>query len=234
MDIAEKTLKKIEEENIKPEPRWHFILRDCSLWAAFVGSIFIGAIAVSAIIFMLTDQDWNIYKILDRSLFKHILISLPYLWILVLLILVLVAYCNFKLTKDGYKYEMHRVAICSILISLVLGFVLFVGGLGEIIHNILSNQVPFYNNLVYDRGDVWDRPDKGLLSGKILEINQEAGIITVRDFNGKIWKIKNEIVRYSGPSFFQIGDRIKIIGTLGPDMIFMAEEIDPWAKIKPR
>jgi ABC-type dipeptide/oligopeptide/nickel transport system permease component len=118
MDVAEKTLKKIEEEHIKPEPRWHFILKDCSLWVAFIGSIFIGAIAISASIFMLTDQDWNVYRVLDRSLFKHILISLPYLWIIILLILMLLAYYNFKSTKGGYRYEMHTVVLCSILKTL--------------------------------------------------------------------------------------------------------------------
>ncbi len=125
MDISEKTFKKIEEENITPKARWRFLLKDYSIWLFFAIAVAVGAIAVSTIIFMLTTNDWDIYERLGRSFFEHIFFSMPYFWILIFLVFILVAYNDFKYTRLGYRYEMRLIILGSVAMSLFLGLVIF-------------------------------------------------------------------------------------------------------------
>lgn len=227
MDISEKTLKKIEEENITPKARWRFLLRDYSIWLFFAISVGVGALAVSTIIFMLTSNDWDIYEYLDRSLFEHIFVSMPYFWILILLSFILVAYADFKYTRRGYRYEMYLIILGSVVMSLLLGLVIFFSGFGESVHNIFMEQVPFYNNLVSDKREVWSNPQKGLLGGQIIEVKDQDEFM-VKDFTGRIWTIEKEGIEFFNPELVRDGNEVELIGRLGPDNIFFVKEMRPW------
>ena len=234
MDISQKTLKTIEEKKIRPEAKWHFLLKDYSLWFFFVFSVILGALSVSAILFMVTDHDWDVYEYLDRSLFEHVFISMPYLWISILLFLMFFAYYDFEHTRQGYRYEIHKIILASVLISIIFGAVLFFGGVGQGIHEVFSRQVPFYNNLVYDKYDVWDNPQKGLLSGEITNVENENEFL-LRDFKGNFWRIDKEeslecLDRCFDESLIQTGRQIKLIGQMGTDSIFFVKAIRPWYK----
>jgi hypothetical protein len=228
MDVSEKTLKTIEEEKITPQPRWHFLLKDYFIWVLFTASIIIGAMATSAILFMLTANDWDVYDYLDRTLFQYIFISLPYLWILVLAVFIIAAYYNFKYTRRGYHYEIYVIILGSVLISALLGLVLFFGGLGEGIHEIFAKQVPFYNDLVYDKKDVWNNPAKGLLGGQFINVENEQNGFLLRDFNGKIWQIKKGNSLCCDSSLIQTGKEVELIGRMEDENLFFVSSMRPW------
>lgn len=227
MSVSEKTLKTIEEKKITPEPRWHFSLRDYFFWFLFFVSIIVGSLATSAILFMLFSNDWDVYEYLDRSLFEHIFISMPYLWISILVLFIFAAYYNFKYTRRGYRYEIYIIVFGSVLISIAAGSVLFYSGLGEGIHEIFMEQVPFYNNLVYDKEDVWDNPRKGLLAGEMTDIEDQDDFI-LRDFNGKIWLIKRGDPLCCDPALIRRGKEVELIGRMEDDNIFFVNSMRPW------
>jgi len=227
MDLPEKTLKIIKEEKITPRARWLFLLKDYSVWLLFIISVFVGAISTSTIIFMLTTNDWDIYEHLDRSLFSHIFFSMPYFWILILLAFILVAYNDFRYTRRGYHYEMRLIIFGSVVASMILGLIIFFAGFGESIHKLFMEQVPFYNNLVSDRQDVWSNPQKGLLGGWITEVKNQNEFM-IKDFNGKIWTIEKEDMESFNSKLVQAGNEVELIGQLSQDSIFFVQEIRPW------
>jgi hypothetical protein len=203
------------------------LLKDYFLVASFFVSIIVGAMAVSAIIFMLTVNDWDVYEYLDRSLFEHIFVSMPYLWISALLIFILAAYYNFKYTRRGYHYEMYIIVLASVVISLILGLILFLSGVSEDIHNIFMKQVPFYNNLVYDTRTVWDNPQRGLLGGKIIKVENQNDFM-LQDFHGKAWLVEREGLKCCNPSFVKVGEEVEMIGRMEDGNIFFVKMMRPW------
>ena len=86
--VSKKVLKTIEEKKITPKPRWHFVLKNYVFWFFLAITTFIGALAVTAVLFMLLDYDWDVFEYLDRGLFEHIFISIPYFWLAVLFLQV--------------------------------------------------------------------------------------------------------------------------------------------------
>jgi len=236
-DLALKTLSRLETEHLKPRPRWHFLLKNYVLWGVGIFSLLLGSVAVATIIFMLTDHEWEVYEYLDRTWWQHVLISLPYFWLIVLAGLTVLTFYNFKHTRYGYRYMSYLVTLGSIIISLLLGLVLYWRGLGATLDNLLSNQLPLYNKLVYTKQDVWQNPEHGLLGGYIIELIDGNNFL-LRDFANNWWQVYSRDAEWSYGVKPKVGLLVKITGDNWGGRRFYAEDILPWksyqrVKVKP-
>lgn len=233
MSISGKILKTIEEEHITPQSKWHFLLKDVFLWGFFGISVIVGALAVDTIIFMLKTYDWDVYVYLDRSPLAHAFFAIPFLWIAVLAIFTVLAYFNFKYTRRGYRHAVYAVVLFTIMASVVLGTILFFAGFDSEVHETLSRQVPFYNDLIYDKYNIWNNPQKGLLGGQVIKEEGEDQFL-LKSFKGKIWYVKeNDLicgVECPGETLVATGTQLKLIGHEGQDNVFFVETIRPWVK----
>ena len=97
--ITKKVLEKIKKEEIKPEAKWKFLLKDYFVWALFALSIIVGALAVSVIIFGIKISDWGMYDKLAGGPVKFLIMTLSYFWLLIFVAFISVAYYNLKHTK---------------------------------------------------------------------------------------------------------------------------------------
>ncbi|MBU1152058.1 hypothetical protein KJ632_04520, partial [Patescibacteria group bacterium] len=101
--FAKNILKKIRDQHISPRPRWEFLLKDYTMWVAFGLCVIIGGIASSVTIFRLINSDWDVYERTGHSFASFAFESMPYFWILLFALFVVIAYLNFTHTKKGYK-----------------------------------------------------------------------------------------------------------------------------------
>lgn len=231
--LCDKVLEKIKEEKIEPKPRWQFLLKDCFVWIAFAISVVIGAIAFCVILDAFTDNDWDVYKYAIENPLERIMISLPFIWIVVLILFLGLAYYNYKNTKSGYRHEAYVIFGLSIATGIIFGAVFHFGfGMGEKAEDFLAENLPFYNkiNSHCSNREVWLQPEKGLLAGEILSVSAPDNF-DLEDFSGMSWKIeKNEDVIIRGNSALYEKEEVKIIGEKEKDYIFHAIEIRPWRK----
>ena len=227
MDIADKTLKTIEEKHITPRARWRFLAKDYFLWVSLGASVVLGALSVSALIFELVEQDWDVYSYFGRNIFTHVIFLMPYLLISLATILTVMAYYNFKYTQKGYHYEIYAVILGSISASLIFGGILYFSGLGSGIHEAFE-QVPFYDNLTYNKEDVWNNPQLGLLGGEITSAKSQNDFV-LRDFNGRVWEIKTASdTSCCNYSLVRAGQKVELIGQWESDGTFLVNSIRPW------
>ncbi len=224
---AEKILKNIKEKKIKPKAKWLFLVRNYLVWLMFGLAIFIGAIATSVIIFSLTSNDWDLYKVLEKNFVSFAIISIPYIWVIVLILFSLLSYFNYKHTKTGYRVEPIKTISLSVVLSIVLGSVLFMGGFGEFIDYKLSKDIPYYEKMMAQRQLIWNNPEKGLLAGKIIEMNNKNDFY-INSLSGEKWHIIGNDILWKGRANGKEGEKIKIIGRIMGDKVFVAEEIRPW------
>lgn len=220
---------EINKKQLTPTPRWHFLLKNYVIWLFALLATLLGSLAVATIIFILTDHDWDIFRYLDRSLFEHIFISIPYIWLIILILLVSIVQYNVIHTKRGYKYKTSLVLIGSILCSILFGGALFSLGINSEIHELFLKQVPLYKNSIYTKENIWIFPEKGLLSGTIIEINNEEFLLS--DLNKKIWTITtSDDTKWETDPTLKIGEKIKLIGAQNNINTFSAFIIRPWNK----
>lgn len=221
----EKILEKIKQANVKPTPKWEFWLRNLALWLFFVIAIVVGSLATSVVIFTIVHADWA-SRLPDFSPLKKLLVNIPYVWLAIMLLFVVVAYFNFRQTKKGYRYSAYWVVMASVLISVVLGSVVYAVGGGERLEQLVYERVPFYQQMIKFRARPFVSPEQGLIGGVVVEINSDT--VEVIDFTGRTWLIPTTSQN------LEVGQRVRISGQQATVQEFEAERIEEWFRPGPR
>jgi len=229
-NISNEVLKKIKDNNIKPKPRWYFITKNYFIWSVFGISIILGSFAFSMVLFIIKQLDWDIYHYVGDSFLKTVFISLPYLWLIFLILFIGVAYYNFTHTKRGYRFKFISIFLISLIISTTLGTGLYFNGFSEKLENIFLKKIPYYGRLVYSCDEQWMQPKRGLLAGTIIETGLLENNFILMDLDDKRWKIEAGKATWKGKIAPEIDLKIKLIGKPIDDNNFEAMEIRPWQK----
>ncbi len=186
-NLTQKIIEKIEQHKLKPKPKWEFILKEYFVWALATISLIIGSLGFAVVIYMIKNNDWDLYDRVSPSLFSFVFASLPYFWIILLAIFILLVYYIFRQTKAGYKHRIVLIFIFSIVLSILLGTIFYSTGLGAKLERQFDERLPIYRRLMDTRMRMWDRPkDSGILAGRILNIlNQQE--LNLEDLHNRHW-----------------------------------------------
>lgn len=227
-NISKQVLDKIKDKKIEPKAKWQFLLKDSIVWVLFGLSIFVGALATAAAIFNIKFSDWDVYDRAPGGRSGFLLEVLPYFWVIILIMLVVTAYYNFKHTKKGYKYNIVSIILLSLVASLVLGGASYSLGLGEKMEYRATRHLPFYKGLDQRKMDMWQRAPEGLLAGKIMKIYEHK--MDLEDLKNKLWEVETGNAEIMPMVILKEGEMIKMIGRTQSGKIFIAERIMPWQR----
>jgi hypothetical protein len=206
--FPQEILDKIKD--LKPKPRWQFLLKDYFIWFLAVLALLFSSLALAVIMYMLVNNDWDVYRNISNSLLEFIFLTLPYFWLVFLGIFILITHYNFRHTKKGYKFSLSKIFLLSLVFNIFLGTFLYNIGLGQAIDNLVARNLPFYKQLINKRQHIWSNIDEGFLGGVVMSIDDQE--IKLRDIEGNIWIIKHFNTSTPGFVNLQIGQPIRIIG----------------------
>jgi len=223
---SQKLINKIISEHIKPSPRWHFVFKNYIFWIVFFMFIIFGGIAFSIILYAVAESDLNLFMSLSHSRIQFLIASLPFLWILFLIIFLIISIFVIRRTRTGYRYPLLKILSINIVISILLGVTFFYTGGAERMEQIFAENIPVYKGIEENKISRWSDPESGSLAGVIIEGSNE--IILIEDFSGKKWEIDIKEIIINQRVSLEIGGKIKIIGEILEDNIFAAQEIRSW------
>lgn len=225
-NFGKELLEKIKEKKLKPKSRWHFLLKRYGIWTIGIFSLVIGALAFSVIIYFLKYNDWDIYEELSDSFLGFVFLTLPYFWLLFLLLFIFIIYYDLKHTKKGYRYSLPIVLAISVGSSMLLGAIFFQAGFGEIIDEAAGKNLPLYERFINPRVQLWTQPEHGRLSGLVIKKLSEDEIIVLTHemlkWNALLFDAKR-------PNDFKIkvGRPIRLMGEKTGNQVFHAIKILP-------
>ncbi len=227
--VSNQVLNIIKDNRIKPKPRWYFLTKNYLIWSLFSLSVILGSISFSMVLFITRQLDWDIYRYVGESWLKTVFISLPYFWVIFLLIFLGVAYYNFIHTRRGYRFKIFSILLSSLIISIILGSLFYARGFSESLENIFREKIPYYNKMVYTWERQWMQPERGLITGTIQEIDlsRQTDFVLI-DLNNNLWKIEAANALWKGKLAPYPGLKLKIIGQIKDTNIFEAKEIRIW------
>ncbi|MGD9158006.1 MAG: hypothetical protein PVG39_06340 [Desulfobacteraceae bacterium] len=226
-DISKDTLGKIKEQGIVPRTKGYFLLKQSTVWGLFLLSVILGSIAASAAIFQINNTEWELFRHYRHSILEFILLFIPCFWVLFLAGFSVVAYYYFRRTQSGYRYRTVTVVALSVLLSVIVGAVLYAAGFSERLESVFEEKLPFYRGVTDHNRMVWMSPDKGLLAGKIIGIPEE-GMIRLKDLDGEEWNVITNGATWRGRLIPAIDLEIKLLGTRTGKDSFKAQEVRPW------
>lgn len=229
--ISTQVLEQIKQEEVKPKPRWTFLLKDWVLWGTGAIAILLGALSLSVIFFVVKTNDWDIYHHITAQPFGFVLESMPYLWLIVLGLFIFIAQYQMHHTNNGYRYPLSAVVLVLIGISAIGGILFSRFGLGKVIHESLEGRSPLYRQLASPKTQRWAKPMDGRLAGEVLSIESDEFMLL--DINDQEW----EVYLPEEPLFHEylpeVGERVRVLGEEFGSFTFKAKQILPWEMMRP-
>ncbi|MEI8143650.1 MAG: hypothetical protein WCG48_03490 [Candidatus Berkelbacteria bacterium] len=226
-NLTNKIIKRIQAEEIRPIPRHIFLIRNIGLWALSILSVGVGSISISLLIYNVANKDWDVYSHLGESMFGFLVSSLPYLWIILIIISLAIAVLNFEHSKNGYKYSPLKITIASILLTLIFGSSGYALGVGEKIDSYFGSKFTSYQSVEAEKKIVWNQPENGLFSGTIKTVDRDKKTFILDDFQGKQWTVNYADATIRGKITITENIDIKIVGQKTGDAID-ATDIRTW------
>ncbi len=226
-DISKAIVRKIKEDEVKLHSRRYFIFRRSIIWLLFGLSVLLGSIAAGIAIFQLHHAEWDLYQHLGHGMIEFALLVFPCFWLIILICFMGFAYYYFRHTERGYRYSMFLIISLSVILSLISGEILNTIGLAKKLETVFQENVFFYKGLEDHKRKIWMSPGQGLLAGMITKkISEEK--IQIEDLQGNHWVINISAAIWRGRIKSVENRRIKIIGKMAGQNVFVAKEIRPW------
>jgi len=214
--IKDTIIEKIKHNTITPKTKLYFLIKKISLWLLVVFTIFLGSLACSIILFSFANA------IELGGFFK----SIPVIWMISLAVLVLATHLFVRSTEKGYKYRWWAIIVSSVILSIILGSVLFAVKVGSFLDNAIAKRVSMYQAVPHQIEDRWSNPEKGLLSGTIISFKEN--ILTIRDKENTVWDIDITNTPEVDRELLSQVQNIRIIGNIEDSNTFKACAFIPW------
>ena len=133
--LSEKILERIAQEHITPVSPWRFRLVRSILW---IGIFAVGALAMLVTGFALhvvIETDWLAYQRANLLWTEAVLVSLPILWMVLLVVFIVAGVILFVRTTHGYRYLHSFLVLGFVGVSVSFGILLELSPLDEPVEN---------------------------------------------------------------------------------------------------
>ena len=225
-NFDQELLGRLKKEKMTPAPRWHFLLKNYSIWTLGVASFAVGSVSFALIIHLVRNNDWAIYDEISGSLWQFIFLTLPYFWIILLALFLSVMYYNLRHTKGGYHYSVPAILSLCIISSFGGGLLLHKFAMGQAIDDLLGEKAPYYRELINPQARLWDAPEQGRLIGIISSSTGESNFYLI-DFRDKKWLIQCGFCQKMMPVSIIISEPVRLLGEMVDEDTFSASRILP-------
>jgi hypothetical protein len=210
--LADKVLEQIEEQHVAPRPRWVFVVKNISFWALWMLSLLIGAAAMAASLFVFTNAGWEFRDVTHPQFVSFLMENIPILWIVALCLMLIFGIENLRHTKAGYRYPMILLLGLNLLGSVVLGYGLYQLGAGQFVDQDFGASIPFHRPMLMVQEHSWTRPQQGLLSGAVTDVDSDFSHFTIRTFDGAQWTVAAEDVSDRGRDVLVHMPFVRVVG----------------------
>lgn len=226
--ISQKVLEKIKEEKICPKSGWRFFVYRSIIGTLLIFFLIAGALSLG-IIFDLFSK-FEVGSLISRPKgMQIVLLSLPYIWFILLVFFSVLSVMEFIKTRHGYRYRTRYIAVFFMAVMVFLGGLLHIFGFCNHIENYLEKYFPVYSQITKTPQKVWFQPENGLLFGIII-MDDESGChcLKLKDSEDEIWNVEYSKAFIRPRVRKDNGEMIKILGNERGEYEFEAEEIRPW------
>ena len=210
--LTEKIISQIDSEKIKPNPKWQFILKEDMYWIFWALSVIIGAGAVTGIMYRIGNSGLKYYEVTHDNFVSFAYDTLPLVWIVILLVIVILSYLNIRKTNKGYKYPLLLVLCASVGASSIIGNFMYVLGAGPVFDREMAERFPLHRSAFVMEKEKWVKPEKGLLAGSVVIVDDDGQNVIVEDFTGHRWVVSTTEMTRRDIEVLNSQNQIRMVG----------------------
>ena len=223
-NISKNILEKIENDQVKPKPKWQFVVMHVLLIVIFLLCLWVGGAVMGLIFLKVNNVDWDLLHRVEANFWEF----LPAIWFALLLLMMLVAKKVFSMMEGSYRIRPVILIASAVGISLLLGATIYFTKAADFLETSLRQNVPFYLQMESDAAARFVRPDKGVLPGRIITAPVDQAFL-LEDLSGKEWNVMYTTEAQPVLRVIKIGQPVMVLGTQVNETTFQADQI----RVKP-
>lgn len=176
--------QRIEQEKIKPLPRWILISRQVGIWGGFTVSVVFGALTLSYLVFIM--ESMNAEELLTSAPLELISFA-PLAWGVTFILFLLLAFWSVEHTESGYKVHFSLWILGNVAVTSVFAFALIALEVPRNLEPGINSVLPSFSATNVEQ-QLWHRPDEtGRIQGEILTIDEDE--LTLETPRGEQWHV---------------------------------------------
>lgn len=231
--LSKSVLERIKKEEIKPLPKYYFVLRNVLWWFAFVFSILLGGAGLAVTAFAFMHQRFELADIVERGQFGAFIPLLPFFWILFFGVFIWASFWGIAHTKKAYRIPRVLLVFLNVFLTLLLGTVIYATRQAERFEHMVGKQMFHMPTVREARTERWKEGiDDGRLAGEIKEVLENE--LVVVSFNNKDWTVDISEADIHPDVIVEVGNKIGMRGEKTGEGVFKAEKMRPWDPTAPR
>lgn len=217
-NLKDNILKKIASEHITPTPQWHFTVRHGLLWIPGTLVTLVGACAWAGMLFGWQQASFVEYqRFIAPSRLRFLLETMPLIWIGSFFLFTGLIVQTLRLTPKGYRFDSRKILGGSLLISILVGTLLYMIDMRGYRNPIIRYPVERQHKAI------WSHPETGHIAG-IIDIQDDLIILT--DLNNKQWALNTAFLPTT--TALTDGAMSRIVGKQLDDENFLVCVMLPW------
>lgn len=221
--ISEEVYRKIKKEDVQMKPCGYFKARS-SFWLIVSGLLF-------AVTILLVSLD--IYYVVNLEpaevIFRSpslLLLALPYFLFALTIFLLYLTSRAYRRSRNMCQHEEWMLYTALIFGSFLIGLSVYAANMDSTFRKPMEKSVA-YQKVVMTPKYFWSRPDKGTLSGVVLEKKQN-GLMVMKSWNGKQWTVVVIDERKDSDKQVIYSRMVKMIGSKNGNDQFIADRVWQW------
>lgn len=230
-DMRLSVLSRIEHEQMRPKSKWFFQSTRCIIWIFWITTIIVGSIAVAELIYISMHSGIEFFEMTHGSLAAFVLDSLPFVWLIAFLSMVVLAFYNMRKTQRGYKYPLWQIIGSSILFTVGGGAVLYAVGVSAMLDSAIDKRMPGYLTVEERQMYMWGHPEDGRLTGTFIEHIAEQNVVRFLDSVDREWVVAIHELPIKDRELLVNGAHVRLLGESdmnGDQMRFYGCAALPW------
>lgn len=217
---SQKALEKIMRGEVKQRSRWYFFFQNVALWILGTVSVFAGTFIVSLMIFTAANCDMEIHREIYGQILPPTTVFLIILWVLITGGLIILSDVSLRRTKRGYVYPLWLILIVDIILSVIFGSIFYFVGIGAYMDDMIASHTSYYHNVEKRRAALFNKPEKGILMGKVYYIGEDYVKVATENTGG--WIVFVSEIDENMVSDLQEGSDIIFAGSIEDGNVFVA------------
>jgi hypothetical protein len=226
MKNSDKLIQRLRQENVEQVPAWKFKFSSGLILSIFLAAVLLGGLAFSVILYSLRETGFWALEHLEHSGWEMVLSVLPFIWLFLILVFLVIAIYSIQFSKKGYKLALGRWVMYSVALSVVIGTIFYLGGGGQWLEKTFETRLSFYQSVQEKKAKMWMQPKEGFLAGTLIETTPD--FLVLKDFEGKEWKLYYENAFIAPIVNLEVGEKVKLNGEMISDSEFQVTDIKPW------
>lgn len=226
--LRQQVIEQIKRDHIRPMAPGYFFAWRLFGWVQVALLVILATLVTAFALHIIFEIDWEAFRHTEVSGVRAALMSLPFLWLVLIVVFLTLAVVVMRRTGRGYRYSLWVLLFLFPVASTAAGLAIEHSRFDEPVEKFLlgslSQQEP-WQAILPSVEQQWAQPENGLLGGEVIHVNEETTTFKLEDRKKNEWDVEYQGAAIEQGVKLSPQTQVNVIGTEKETGLFEAAVI---------